>query len=106
METVESKTTKVSETNLSSSSVRWVNHCTYTFTILGAEDAGMAVKITRDGAVIYAETIDYNKEVSVKVGPGNGPVDGSFFATRSSLTFNGNLEASNLVMTNMVINTI
>ena len=108
MESVQTQTSKTIEANLGYSAINWVNHCTYQFMIMQVGPSGMAVKIVRNDQVIYAETIPYNTPITINVGGdnGHGQVNGQLTATHHTLTFNGNLEQSNLVLTNMVVGLI
>ena len=106
METVESKTIKATETILSHTAINWVNHCTYEFVILEAGSNGMAVKISRNNAIIYSNTVDYNTTVQLNVPGPNGELNGKLHATRTKLIYNGNLEENNMVMTNMIVGAI
>lgn len=103
METSKSEKIKVAEDHLSLSAVTWVNHCVYFFRILQVGDSGMAVSISRGDSVLYAETIPYNTPTTVIVGGQNGFIHGTLTATSNSLNFDGNLEQSNMVLTNMTV---
>ena len=90
---------------ISSRSIEWVNHCIYTFDILTVSESDMAIKVSRGESVLYAERIALNTPETVIV-PENNPnefIHGTFLATKNSLTFNGNLEQNNLVLTAMVV---
>lgn len=102
METVESNK-KVAEAHIAYSAINWVNHCTYGFKILSVDDGGMAVKIERNEQVIYADRLLFNKPVTVKVGGDNGAINAILTATPTTFKLNGNLEESNLVLTNMIV---
>jgi|GEM_PF-3516875 len=103
MESVQTQTTKVIESNLSHTAINWVNHCTYEFMIMQVGPSGMAVKITRNKVLIYAETIPYNTPVRLNVG---GELNGDLTATHHRLSYNGNLEENNIVLTTMVVGVI